>query len=297
MGKQRYTPCDESISIVPLTTVEQFKTCEKLQQEIWQADPIDIIPVDILVTAQRHGGIILGAFDLYGEMIGCLFGFTGYTAVNDPLTPNHRLQHCSHFLGVSEKWRNKGVGFLLKRKQHEWASRQGYDWITWTYNPLEIANATLSIGKLGAMSRCYLPDLYGVMPNKLNEGLHTDRLEVVWDIRSEHVIKRLGEGWRIPSLKDLVLDGSYIINSSQVINDKWIGPSKTIKIPEGRQILIEIPTNFQDMREANLNLAIDWQLHVRYALETSFRHGYTICDIVKTGDITQKAYYLLRNPL
>lgn len=71
---------------------------------------------------------------------------------------------------------------------------------------MEIANATLSIGKLGATSCCYLPDLYGVNAKKLNEGLHTDRLEVVWDIRSEHVIKRLGEGWRIPSfLKILFL--------------------------------------------------------------------------------------------
>ena len=74
---------------------------------------------------------------------------------------------------------------------------------TWTYDPLESGNAVLNIGKLGAVCRCYLRDLYGTMPDVLNAGLPSDRFEVAWWIESDRVRDRIQKGWLRPSLAAL----------------------------------------------------------------------------------------------
>lgn len=76
----------EDITIAPLQTAGQYQTCERLQQIIWRSDPVEVVPTHLLITAQRHGGLVLGGFDATGEMIGCLFGSTGRLEPDDPAT-------------------------------------------------------------------------------------------------------------------------------------------------------------------------------------------------------------------
>jgi predicted GNAT superfamily acetyltransferase len=74
----------EDISIEKLTTIEQFHQCEELQRRVWSMSDIEIVPYHLLLIAQKSGGLVLGAFDEEGKMIGLLFGFlrcfaAGYT--------------------------------------------------------------------------------------------------------------------------------------------------------------------------------------------------------------------------
>src|SRR5512143_1455240 len=155
------------LRIAPLTTVAEYAECERLQQLIWESDAIDVVPRHLLMTFQRHGGMVLGAFDAAGQMVGFAFGFLGQTAPDNAAAGGGTWQHCSHELGVVSEWRGRGVGYQLKLAQ-------GLDLVTWTYDPLELANASLNIGKLGAVCRCYLRDFYGIMSDSLNAGLPSD---------------------------------------------------------------------------------------------------------------------------
>jgi predicted GNAT superfamily acetyltransferase len=285
---------DSPIHIAPLETIEQFKECERLQALIWESDSGETIPSHLLITFQRHGGLVLGAFDAMGQMIGLSVGFLGLTAPDHVLAGQTRWQHCSHELGVVRDWRGRGVGYQLKLAQRDWVIRQGLDLITWTYDPLETANASLNIGKLGAVCRCYLRDVYGTLPDGLNAGLPSDRFEVTWRITSARVTQRLSDEWHSPHLQTLVQGGTVVANPALVAKDQELGPGALQRL-EADSILIEIPANFQALKKRDLGLAREWRAHSREAFETCFAAGYSVCDVVLAEvDAVRRAYYWLR---
>ncbi len=284
----------KDITIAPLQTMEQYQTCEWLQQTIWRSDPVEVIPAHLLITAQRHGGLVLGAFDGTGEMIGCLFGFAGRVAPDNPAAVGGPLwQHCSHFMGIVPEWRGRGVGYRLKLAQREWALK-GIQLATWTYDPLETANGVLNLGKLGAVCRCYLRNLYGEIADELNSGLPSDRFEVAWWVGGAWVREWVERGWQRPRLDGLLRDGAVILNPGRPRADGWLEPGETRK-PEGERLLVETPARMQALKAADMGLALAWRLSVRAACETAFAAGYTACDVVRAEvDGLPRVYYLLK---
>ncbi|MDQ5850812.1 MAG: hypothetical protein M3380_01845, partial [Chloroflexota bacterium] len=166
-----------------LEAIDEVRRVEALQREIWQMPgDREVVPLHLLVTAQKNGGLLLGAFS-GEELAGFLFGFLGRTA-------DGRWKHCSHMLGVLAPYRGRGIGETLKAHQRAFVMEQGLDLITWTYDPLESVNAFLNIGKLGAICRTYLRNVYGDLRDELNRGLPTDRFQVDWWLRSARVASR-----------------------------------------------------------------------------------------------------------
>ena len=290
----------EDITITPLQTMAQYQTCERLQHIIWRSDPVEVVPAHLLITAQRHGGLVLGAFDPTGEMIGCLFGFAGRVAPDNPAAAGGPLwQHCSHFMGVVPEWRGRGVGYRLKCAQREWALSQGFQLVTWTYDPLEAANGVLNLGKLGAVCRCYLRNVYGEIADGLNAGLPSDRFEVAWWVGSARVRERIEQGWQRPRMDDLLQEGAIILNAASPRfggseGGGWLEPGET-REPEGEQLLVEIPSRMQAIKAADMDLALAWRLNVRAACEAAFTAGYTACDVVRAEvNGVPRVYYLLK---
>ena len=284
----------DNIVIAPLQTMEQYQACERLQQIIWCSDPIEVTPAHLLITAQRHGGLVLGGFDGTGEMIGCLFGFAGRVAPDNPAAAGPSWQHCSHFMGVVPEWRGRGVGYRLKCAQREWALSQEFQLVTWTYDPLEAANGVLNLGKLGAVCRCYLRNLYGEMADEFNADLPSDRFEVAWWVGSARVRERVEQGWQRPRLDDLLRDGAVILNPGGPRADGRLEPGET-REPEGERLLVEIPARMQALKAADMGLALAWRLSVRAACEVAFAAGHTACDVVRAEvDGLPRVYYLLK---
>ena len=281
------------LRIAPLTTLDEYAQCERLQQRIWESDAIDVVPRHLLLTFERHGGLVLGAFDPDGQMIGFLFGFLGQAAPDNALIAGMPWQHCSHELGVVPQWRGQGVGYHLKLAQRDWVMRQGLDLITWTYDPLEIGNASLNIGKLGAICRCYLRDLYGTMSDGLNAHLPSDRFEVTWRLASPRVARRVTDGWHGLSLEFLLGAGAMMANPAQVDEQGVIRPGD-VRWSEAGLILVEVPANFQMVKKTSLDLALEWRLNSRMAFEMYFAAGYLVSDVLAAeADGGRRAYYLL----
>lgn len=255
--------------IRPLTTHEEILAVEQLQRDAWGVPDVDVVPLHMLLTPPRHGGLLLGAFD--GERLaGFVFGFLGLTA-------DGRLKHCSHMAGVHPDYRDHGVGYALKLAQREHVLAQGLDLLTWTFDPLETRNAWLNFHKLGVICNTYIRNLYGAMRAAINAGPPSDRFEVEWWIRSRRVVERLRIGEISPSP----------------------GPSLGGRGERGGvredHLLIEVPANFQAIKRSDMTLAIEWRLRTRQLFEDAFAQGYTAVDLIKQGDGV--AYVLERTNL
>jgi predicted GNAT superfamily acetyltransferase len=108
---------------------------------------------------------------LITKLVGAAFAF--------PATNNGLHLH-SHMTAVLPEFRDKGVGYALKIDQWNWAKKNTYSHLSWTFDPLVRRNAKLNIVKLGVDISDYFPNFYGDMPDALNAGDESDRLMVFW---------------------------------------------------------------------------------------------------------------------
>jgi predicted GNAT superfamily acetyltransferase len=272
------------IEIRSIKTEEEYRAVEQLQKEIWGMADVEVIAHDLLMTAQKNGGALLGAFDLAAgqeRLVGFVFGFVG-------LTQSGEVKHCSHIAGVVADYRDRNVGYLLKLAQREQVLAQRIDLITWTYDPLQSRNARFNLHKLGATCDTYLRNLYGEMRDELNAGIPSDRFQVDWRIASSHVETRLSASSPELSLSTLQSSGVVIINPP-IEGDLLVPAEKTSHI-QGERLLIRVPSDFQRIKAADLELARAWRQHTRAIFEETFSKGYAAVDLlVENGE----SYYLL----
>jgi predicted GNAT superfamily acetyltransferase len=197
-----------TISIEKVTEIQGFHRCEELQRRVWGMEDLSVVPLHLLLTAQKNGGLVLGAFDEQGTMVGFVFGFLG-------MTDQGQVKHCSHMAGVLPEYQGQQIGYRLKLAQREHVLAQGLDLATWTYDPLEGSNASLNIGKLGVICRTYLRDVYGDTGIQLHLGLPTDRFEVEWWVRSQRVEERLESGPEKLTLEEALDMGAERANRTE----------------------------------------------------------------------------------
>jgi predicted GNAT superfamily acetyltransferase len=277
------------IDIRPLHTIDEYRAAETLQCTVWNIQNIRVVPDAVLLTTQKNGGLVLGAFDMgagpeHAHLVGYLYGFVG-------LTPDGTIKHCSHQLGVLPGYQDQNIGYRLKLAQCEYVRAQGLSLITWTYDPLESRNAYLNMHKLGAVCRTYLRNIYGEMRDGLNSGLPSDRFEVEWHINSRHVARRL-EGTAPDTMDTLRQAGVPVLNSAHA-DPRTGSPLAPLADPlpiEGERVLIQVPASFQSIKAADLEIAAAWRQQTRALFEQAFARNYIATDMLIDGP---QRYYLL----
>jgi predicted GNAT superfamily acetyltransferase len=173
----------EGICVRKCNALREFQACVALQRDVWQEADSDVEPATVFVMASLTGGQVLGAFD--GEqLVGYSLAFVGVRHTRPYLH--------SHHTGVRKNCRNRGIGRMLKLSQREEALAQGIRLIEWTFDPMEPRNAHFNLNRLGAISRRYIPNLYGVTSSPLHRGFETDRLLAEWHLDSPRVIAAIG---------------------------------------------------------------------------------------------------------
>lgn len=288
-----------------LETADDMVAIEDLQILVWPDSERDIVPAHMLVTAVHNGGLVVGAFSEQGDdslLIGFVFGFPGLYFTPDGPRP----KHCSHMMGVRPEYRDRGIGFALKRAQWQMVRHQGLDRITWTFDPLQSRNAYLNIAKLGAVCDTYLPEYYGELRDGLNVGVPSDRFQVDWWVNSQRVNTRLSRKRRRGlDLAHYLAAGVEVLNPTQINESGWPYPNPQLtqeiidetvheKIVDGISlVLVEIPPHYQALKAASPDLALDWQLHVRTVFQTLFENGYLVTDFVYLGGSQARSYYVL----
>lgn len=271
-----------AIEIRPLQALEELHACEELQRRIWGFSDLSVVPHHLLLTAQKSGGVLLGAFE-GDEMVGFVFGFPGY----DP--DYKRWKHCSLMCGVLPERRYRGVGYRLKLAQRERVLAQELGLVTWTFDPLQSANARFNFGKLGVIARKYHPNLYGDMRDELNRGLPTDRLTVEWWIRSERVRARIEQ----PSHPPPPLPEAPRINRTER-RDGLLSNAEIRLDRDAQRLLLEIPTDLNALKQRDPEAARRWREETRRIFQHYLSRGYLLSEFfVSERDGERRGFYLL----
>ena len=173
--------------------LDEMRACVALQKEVWKFSDAELVPLRLFVVAEKIGGQVIGAFD-GSEMVGFALAIPG--ARN-----GHPYLH-SQMLAVRSAYRNSGLGRRMKFAQRDDALARGFELMEWTFDPLEIKNAYLNLEKLGAITRRYTVNQYGISSSPLQGGLPTDRLVAEWWMKSKRVATLVRSGSR-PAMKPL----------------------------------------------------------------------------------------------
>jgi predicted GNAT superfamily acetyltransferase len=191
----------------------------------WSMDAGTEITPNLLQAMVHSGSYLSGAF-IDNKIVGAAFAFPAI---------NGGLHLHSHMTAVLPEFRDKGVGYALKIDQWNWAKKQNYSYLSWTFDPLVRRNAKLNIAKLRVDISAYFPNFYGDMPDALNAGDESDRLMVSWrtDIDA-------------PKARELITK------------------------PETGDILIEIPEDIVAIRSKNQSESMKWRRQVREQFLAAF---------------------------
>jgi len=282
--------------IRPLHTLADFHAAEDVQRAAWQSDELDIVPLHMLLTAAKNGGVLLGAF-AQDQLIGFVFGFlgTGEHRYGPEAPAAVKLKHCSHQMGILPEWQSQGVGYALKVAQREAVRGQALRLITWTYDPLESKNAHLNILKLGAVCNTYYRDLYGELRDGLNRGFPTDRFQVDWWIDSNRVDTRLTRHRPPLTLKHYRFARTPIVNECELdARGLPVCPQPIEPGDDTERFLVEFPADFQAIRRIDPDLALAWRFHLRAICESAFKRGYSVIDYVYEPGPPARSYYVMQ---
>jgi predicted GNAT superfamily acetyltransferase len=176
---------------------------------------------------------------------------------------------------VLEDVRDRRIGAALKWHQRSWAIQNGYETITWTFDPLVRRNARLNLLKLGVYVCDYYEDFYGDMADALNAGDATDRAMARWELLSDRTMRAAA------SLNGLDPDpipiGAIVALSVEADEPVVLQISSSADV-----LLVALPADIIDIREKNPALAARWRMAVRSVLSPVLASGMEITGF--TGD-------------
>jgi predicted GNAT superfamily acetyltransferase len=263
-----------------INTIEGLEKMSQLEQKVWGATPI---PIHQTLTAAKNGGIVIGAF-VEERIVGFVYSFPGYK--------NGEVYLCSHTLGIDETFRNRGIGYMLKMKQAEEAMKLGYRKIRWTYDPLESRNGHLNIAKLGAICSEYIENCYGEMADELNKHLPSDRFYVEWWLGSPYLEERHRIFSQLEMLPErMALDWKEGRNGhpeAVQISSHWES------FRHQPFLFVPVPLQFQQLKEKDKELALDWRYKTRDVFVRLFEQGWTVAHVFRKRNEPVQYYVLIQ---
>ena len=267
-----------------VTTLEECRQVAALEKAIWgYVDAEDVVPPPVLLVSAKRGGILLGAFDAPGRMVGFVYSL--------PAVKEGRLTQWSHMLGVLPEARRGGLGLRLKLAQRERALDMGIDLIEWTFDPLQAMNAHLNLTRLGAVIEDYEENVYGESSSPLHRGSPTDRFIASWRLSAPHVIRRVTQPGLV--MRDGGVARAPVVNPS-ITGERWIRPGPGDLSLAAPRLLVEIPTGFTEMQHDAPALATEWRLATREIFERYFARSYRAVDFFLAPAAGRGQYLLAR---
>jgi predicted GNAT superfamily acetyltransferase len=216
---------NNSIQVRELKSLQDQDSGRKIFDLTWAMDAGTEITPNLLQAMVHSGSYLSGAF-VDNKIVGAAFAFPG---------TNGGLHLHSHMTAVLDEFRDQGVGYALKIDQWNWAKKQKYPYLSWTFDPLVRRNAKLNIIKLGVDISAYFPNFYGEMQDVLNAGDESDRLMVLWRTDKDE-----------PKVRELITH------------------------PKPDDVLIEIPEDIVAIRTKDQSESMKWRRQVREQFLSAF---------------------------
>ena len=219
---------NSQIQVRRLETLTDQTLGRQIFDQTWAMDSGTEITPNLLQAMVHSGAYLSGAF-IDEKCVGAAFAF--------PATTEGLHLH-SHMTAVLVKYRDKGIGYSLKIDQWQWAKKNNYKEITWTFDPLVARNAKLNLIKLGVDISAYYPNFYGDMPDALNAGDESDRVMASWKVAGDQPVAK-----------------NVITNSDKA------------------DTLIKIPEDIVAIRSEDISENLKWRHKVREEFMQAFEKG------------------------
>jgi len=268
------------VAIKEVETTEDRANLQYLHKTIWELEDISLIPSHLLITARNTNGLSLCAYH-EGKPVGFSFGLLG-------MTDGREIYYWDYLIGILKDYRELGIGYKIKMRQREILLGRGIDLAMWTFEPLESHAANLNFNKLGCGCLKYARDYYGTMSSRVNRGIPSDRLVVEW---------RMGHSPPVSPYRNQLCE-SRILNETTIDESGMLKPEKSnlemirlLLMEETEHVYIEIPSNYQDIRDIDMLTILEWRFAVRHLMETCFQLGVHIDGFVHRNG---KSYYVLK---
>jgi len=190
-----------------------------LFDKVW--DVKSMVSPEIMTASLHNGGygcVVYIRVDGQRVVAGAAFALVG-KALPGMNGPNLH----SHAAGVLPEFAGKGIGEMIKRHQWHWARENGFETITWTFDPLVRRNAHFNLVKLGARVIGYHQNFYGELDDGINAGEQSDRVLVRWDVAG--VAAPLGNSCIDPMPNSILIetpaDIEQLRKTDRVQSDQW----------------------------------------------------------------------------
>jgi len=209
----------------------------ELFDKVW--DVKSMVSPEIMTASLHNGGYGSVIYIDSGDRrrpVGAAFALVG-RALPGCNGPNLH----SHATGVLPEFVGRGIGEMIKRHQWHWAKENGFDTITWTFDPLVRRNAHFNLVKLGATVLGYHQNFYGELDDGINAGEQSDRVLVRWDVTGVDAPRA----------------------------NTFVEPSKTA-------FVIETPVDIEQLRKTDRTQSDGWRARQRAAFESAQLNGLQV---------------------
>ena len=190
-----------------------------LFDKVW--DVKSMVSPEIMTASLHNGGygcVIYIRVNEQRVVAGAAFALVG-KALPGMNGPNLH----SHATGVLPEFVGMGIGEMIKRHQWHWAKENGFETITWTFDPLVRRNAHFNLVKLGARVIGYHQNFYGELDDGINAGEQSDRVLVRWDVAG--VVAPQGNSCIDPKPNSILIetpaDIEQLRKTDRVQSDQW----------------------------------------------------------------------------
>jgi predicted GNAT superfamily acetyltransferase len=256
--------------------IDDLEKVVDLEMLVWSLPPRDAVPSNLLHAMVNAGSLVVGAYDS-SELVGMALMF--------PTDRNKHKRLWSHMAAVNPAYQSQGIGFGLKQFQRDWALKNGYQEIGWTFDPLQRGNANFNLHVLGSITNIYHINFYGDMTDGINVGLPSDRVEAIWQLRNPRVKQLSKQKAPLPLFKlSDISSERYLLRS---ISNQPVSIPLSLK---QNFYLAEIPANISDLKQTSNELALAWRLALRDTFQSAFQAGFSAQDFVM---IDGHYYYVL----
>ncbi|MAU10191.1 MAG: hypothetical protein CL607_10245 [Anaerolineaceae bacterium] len=257
-----------------LHTADEIAPMRDLEARIWHSGLDTTVPGHMMKVVADCGGHVQAAYDgdrMIGFSMGMLSRVHGQWVL------------WSHMAGVDPDYQAQGIGRQLKLNQRVWALENGFERISWTFNPLLRQNANFNLFVLGGRASTYKINTYGELNDGLNASLPTDRLVADWDLRDDRVGQHAENG---PSPLAIEGDVPFVVeqgeNDEPIIHQPdWSSPTLAIGIPyDLSRLLREKP-----------EMGREWYEAARASFIPAFERRYVAVDFVRQDG---RCWYVLQ---
>lgn len=251
----------DNVQLREMIDPHEYYDLLEVQRAIWGLTDGEATSPYIFTVGRHNGGVIIVA-EIDEKIIGFCFGF--------PAPRGEQWVHWSHMTGIIPEYQGQDIGFTLKQAQREWCLAHGYTVMGWTFDPIQRGNANFNFHRLGAVANRYIINHYGEMTDDINAGLPSDRLEVMWHLDDERVIA-LADAPKQPSDPTILAHAGRLLAKNDqgvLVRDEGAFAQDTC--------IVEMPYHIQQLKSKDFAAAQNWQLEIRWAMQTAFAHNYSV---------------------